>query len=470
MSSVIPGRAGAVILALLLLSAAVSCGSAKDGTAEGTAAETADETAASDTAAETEAPAVRLIDMKSVVNVDIGSLSAPKAADAPGDAAEKPKITEYKFIKDDLVFFCGSCPPDAVIHVTGGRDEMYFHPEKTDGISDGYFWAAVYIGEGTSLLSVTCEREGMAPSAPITFTVRPERGITLLEDHGVCGVICGDTLQGHFAGAISDYIGDNILGEKQYEGVTKAAKKRADAAAEKGAKIVYLLVPNPMNIYPETVPEEYVRSAADTSLTRQFTEIAEACGSDVIDLTDIFLEHRDDEYKLYFKTDSHWTQYGAYLGYRAFSDYLAENGWPDAAPRDMSEFRFYHKDMISGDMATHLEIPNEAIHEYATLCELLFDSPYEPNFLYPGKVEVDPSEFKDEHAVHNSDGTRELPNIVFHRDSFASCSECMFNDCGREIKWVEMWEYGFDKSYIDEIDADFVVYLITERNIVNIMY
>ena len=428
-----------------------------------------EETPAETAASGSDPVPVRLIDMRSVNNVDPESLYQTVSVSEDGEAAEKPKITHYKFIKNDLVFFCGSCPADGVIHITGGRKEMYFHPDDSDGENDPYFWAAVYIDEGTSVLYITCERPGMAPSAPITMTVRPTTGVTLLEDNGVCGVICGDTMQGHFAGAVPDYVGSNLLNEKQYEGVTKATQKKVDAAAEHGAKIVYLLVPNPMNIYPETVPEEYVRSTADTSLTKQFTEIAEECGADVIDLTGVFMEHKKDDLKLFFKTDSHWTQYGAYYGYKALSEYLAKE-FPDAAPRDMSQFRFYRSNMICGDMANHLGMDNENIIEYATLCELQFDSPYAPNFFYPGMVRVDPSELQDEHSVHNGDGSRKLPNLVFYRDSFASCSECMFNDCGSDILWVSMWDYDFDTDYIDQADADYVVYLITERNIVNVMY
>lgn len=448
-----------------------ACGKTVDKSVNDDASDTWITSLAETTAAESEASPIRLIDMRSIVNVDLSALtvSAPEADPDISGKADKPNITAYRFIKNDLVFFCGSCPCDASIHVTGGREEMYFHPEQTDGTADGYFWAAVYIDGGASQLVITCERPGMEPSDPITMTVKPTHGVTLFEDNGVCGVICGDTLQGHFAGAISDYIGDNLLGEKQYEGVRKATQKKVDAAAEHGAKIVYLLIPNPMNIYPETVPKEYVRSTAETSLTKQFTEIAESCGADVIDLTDLFMEHKNDEYKLFFKTDSHWTQYGAYWGYKAFCEYLSSE-WPDAAPRDISQFRFYHKDMICGDMAIHNGIDQACIHEYATLCELLFESPYAPNFLYPGQVRVDPSELQSEHKVHNKDMSRKLPNIVFHRDSFASCSECMFNDAGRDIKWADMWNYDFDTRYIDEIDADYVVYLITERNIVNIMY
>lgn len=421
---------------------------------------------------ETESAPIIARDMASIINISAEDLAVKTPAVVDIDNTErcdKPKITIYKFIKDNMVFFGGTTANDSVIKVTGGAEDMVFHPEKGAEGRDGNFWGAVYINSGISTLNITASVEGKAESEPITMIVRPQSGITLLQDHGVCGVIVGDKFQGHFEGAVADYIGSNLLNDKQSKAVKRAMEKRVEAAAKNGAKIVYLLVPNPMNLYPETVPAEYVRYSGEDSLTKQFTEIAENCGADVIDLTDCFIEHRYDEFKLFHKTDSHWTQYGSYWGYKAFCDYLMED-FPDAAPRDISQFRFYHQNMISGDMSTHLEIDNNTLFENATLCELLFDSPYNPDFLFPGKVEVDSSEFRDAHTVKNQDSSRKLPNLVFYRDSFASCSECMFNDTGANIYWANMWDYSFNTDYIKRVDADYVVYLITERNICNVMY
>ncbi|MBO5899030.1 MAG: pyridoxal-phosphate dependent enzyme, partial [Clostridia bacterium] len=36
-----------------------------------------------------------------------------------------------------------------------------------------------------------------------------------------------------------------------------------------------------------------------------------SAGATVIELTEVFEEHRDDEFKLFHKMDSHWTDYGA---------------------------------------------------------------------------------------------------------------------------------------------------------------
>lgn len=462
-----------LLITVILIFSSGSCGnnSPAETTEQTSAAETA-ETTAVKVSSETEAAPIIARDMASIINISAEDLAVKTPVSDENNYVErcdKPNITVYKFIKDNMVFFGGTTANDSVVKVTGGTEDMVFHPEMGADGRDGNFWGAVYINSGVSTLDITASAEGKDDSDPITMIVRPQSGITLFQDHGVCGVIVGDRFQGHFEGAIADYVGSNLLNDKQSSAVEKAMGKRVEAASKNGAKIVYLLIPNPMNLYPETVPAEYVRYSGNDSLTKQFTEIAEKCGADVIDLTDCFIEHRYDEFKLFHKTDSHWTQYGSYWGYKAFCEYLMKE-FPDAAPRDVSQFRFYSQNMVSGDMSTHLEIDNNTLYENATLCELLFESPYEPNFLFPGKVEVDPSEFRDSHTVKNRDSTRKLPNLVFYRDSFASCSECMFNDTGADIYWADMWDYSLNTDHIKQVDADYVVYLITERNIVNVMY
>lgn len=450
MKKALKSIASLILCALLL----ASCSSSKENVPE------------VDSGTQETAETESIADMESKVNIDKELLAANKSkpddTEVSAGQSERPTITVSKMIDDNLVFFAGKVSPDAVVKITGGVEDMTFTPD------DDNYWAAVYIPDETTVLTVTAVEAGKEPSEPITITAKPEPGLTLFEDHGVCGVVVGDKFQGHFQGAIDDYIGANLLTDKQKSGVTSAMEKRVAQCEAKGAKLVYLLIPNPMNIYPETVPSEYERYT-DDSLTKQFSEIAISCGADVVDLTDVFLEHRDDEFKLFNKMDSHWTEYGAYYAYLSMCDYFSGD-FPDTVPRDESLFNFYEEDLYAGDMATHLEIDNKTMHEMTTVCDLLFDAPYDPDFFMPGKMEVEHSVTSGGHKVDNTDETRDLPNVVIYRDSFSSAIEAMMTDTTDVSYWNDMWNYNFDASLIDRYDADYVIYLIAERNIKNVMY
>ncbi|MFA6947631.1 MAG: hypothetical protein WCQ72_01480 [Eubacteriales bacterium] len=378
--------------------------------------------------------------------------------------SEQPKITMYKQITNTKFFVCGKVSPYAAVHIRGGVTDMTFYPD------DDNFWGAVDIpAKGTSVITVTAEESGRAESVPLTYSVQARDDVYIFENHGVCGVVVGNNFQGHFQGAIDDYTGANLLSDTQREGVKKAAERNVSACEKNGAKLLYILIPNPMTIYPETVPSEYVRYT-DDSLTSQFSEIVKQAGADVIDLTETFLAHRDDDFKLFNKMDSHWTEYGAYYAYLALTDYLVSDGWEDAEPRDESLFRFYKEDRIAGDMCTHLEIPNKSLHEMTTVCDLLFESPYDPDFFMPGKNEVEHSVTSGAHRIVNADKSRTLPRAMIYRDSFSSAVEAMANDTFSVTNWRDMWSYQLEPAKIKATSSDYVIYLIAERNIKNIMY
>lgn len=385
-------------------------------------------------------------------------------SDKAKDKSAQPVITVTKQITNTKFFVCGKVSKNAVVHIRGGVTDITFYPD------DDNFWGAVDIPQsGTSIIKITAEEKGRAESQPLTYAVQARDDISIFENHGVCGVVVGNYFQGHFQGAIDDYIGANLLTDAQRGGVKKAAERNVANCEKNGAKLVYILIPNPMNIYPETVPSEYV-CYTDDSLTAQFSEIVKEAGADVIDLTETFLAHRDDEFKLFNKIDSHWTEYGAYYAYLALTDYLVSDGWSDAAARDSSLFNFYEEDRIAGDMCTHLEIPNESLHEMTTVCDLLFDSPYDPDFFMPGKNEVEHSVTSDAHRIVNKDKSRDLPRAMIYRDSFSSAIEAMANDTFSVTNWRDMWSYQLEPNVIKSTQTDYVIYLIAERNIKNLMY
>lgn len=78
---------------------------------------------------------------------------------------------------------------------------------------------------------------------------------------------------------------------------------------------LFVIAPNKYSIYPEYRPAWMERP--ETSFTDQFVAEAEARGVQLLDLRPVLLEAKTPDIPLYYKLDSHWNLYGAYLGYRA---------------------------------------------------------------------------------------------------------------------------------------------------------
>ena len=407
-----------------------------------------------------------IIKAQSIMNVDLDSLLLPPESTFENTSLEKsalPTIAAIKHTANTQIFVGGKCSENAVIHIRGGLNDMTYRPDD-----DNFMGVTSISSSGVTILTVTAQEDGKAESDPIIITVRPRRDVNIFENHGIYGVILGNNYQGHFLDALDDYIGANLFTDNQKTMVEKNIKDKVDFLHSDGlnTELIYLLIPNPMNIYPETVPDEYVRYT-DDSRTKQFTEIATNAGATVIDLTDTFMAHRDDEYKLFHKTDSHWTYYGAYIAYKDLFDYIGQK-FPSAKPRDASLFEFFNKEVDVGDMLVHQEIDESLLKENTTFVNFNWDIKINPELYYSNHTNLLRHDLiSNSQTTTNDDAT--LPKAILLRDSFGSSIFSMISDRFSSAYWQAMWNYSFDKKAVKETNPDYYIYVVAERNIKNIM-
>jgi hypothetical protein len=219
-----------------------------------------------------------------------------------------------------------------------------------------------------------------------------------------------------------------------------------------------------MHVYPELVPD---RIPLNTGITRteQFGTAAAQAGAVVIDLYDLFTEHKNDEYKIYHKTDTHWTQYGAYLGYCELMKYITPS-WPDAVPRSRDEVEFYKKEVLLGDMAPQIDIGTDTpLRENATFMRLLFDTEFDIEIFSPGTNCLNHDLISSARITRNNRAGKSLPRAYILRDSFGSPIYSLVSDAFESADWRDMWNYEFNKKDISAFDPDYLIYIITERNI-----
>jgi len=113
-------------------------------------------------------------------------------------------------------------------------------------------------------------------------------------------------------------------------------RKNAAEAARDGAKYYLALVPATPTIYPEYIPED-LKGPDYPSLLDQFIAKAREEGLAVIDVR---AELRDARQKaqVHFKTDYHWTDYGAFVAYSKIAQEIKKD-FPQLNPLKMSDLR-----------------------------------------------------------------------------------------------------------------------------------
>lgn len=403
-------------------------------------------------------------------NTETESYNAVTAAPKPeteeeiiSGQTEIPIITGVTNINPTLICIAGTCEPDAKIYIRGGVTEVSY-------VSDyKYFIGTVEIpASGITKLEITARVKGKNESETVATNGTYNAAVKQIRTD-VFEVIVGNNYQCHFVSALADYTGTNILTDDQKSKLTSNINKNVTWLNENmpGTELIYLVLPNPMTIYPETVPTMYEQFIGE-GRTEQFCKAAEAGGAVVINTTDVFKSHKDEKFKLFHKTDSHWTEYGAWLAYTELMNYISQK-YPAAVPRTFDEMGFYTKEVNGGDMPYFLELDYTKVRELAVFANPTFESP--ANLLF-FKTTEDLNMNHDttpKAAMYATDNTN-LPNVYVMRDSFGIAMYNMLPDRFNQTTYKKMWSYGFDQKEIKESGTNYVLYLIAERNLGELIY
>lgn len=376
--------------------------------------------------------------------------------------SETPNITVVMHNENFRVLIGGTCAADAVIHMRGGAEDLTYNPD------DGNFLGNIEIpSSGAAVIYVTAEQPGIAESEPFEISVKARTDVNFIDRMGAYHHIIGSDYQGFVVDELNDRTGANILTEKQVESVKKRISERVSYLNDIGCELIYLIIPTPMHVYPELVPDRFPLNTGITR-TQQFEKTAVEAGAVVINLYDLFVEHKNDEFKIFHKTDTHWTQYGAYLGYRELMSYVSQK-WPDAAGRGQDEVEFYKKQVEIADLAEHTEMDQKLLHENATFMRLLFETKNNPEIFHPRTNRLTHDLCSQDHITTSSQTALNLPRAYVMRDSFGTPIYSLISDAFKSVNWKSMWSYEFNKKDISSFDPDYLIYIITERNIGNII-
>lgn len=410
-------------------------------------------------AAQGEAAASEIYDAKSIV-MTAAPVEAPKISDA-AKSTEKPLITVTSHVENNMVIFAGTCERDASVIMRCGDKEYVY---KADGIDfrGTVEWSAA---ESAVEVIVTAKAEGKEESAAQSFTIRTRDDVNFAKSLGTYYYIAGDGGRCFIYGEIADYEGTNKFNDRQIESIKNRLKQKVDFCESIGAELIYLVIPVPMNVYTELVLDKYTKNTSGVSRTSQFEDAAIEAGATVIDLLELFTEHKNDEFRLYHNTDTHWTHYGAYLGYAELMNYINKS-WPDAKPIEVGkDIEFYKERRMSGDMPIHMGIEKSLMLEDATFARYPGGLSDVSGMFYEGTTRLNHDKLQRAGTIRNSNASINLPSIYVFRDSFGSNTYTYMNASFSTVTWKAMWDYKFNENEIRNVNPDYVLYLVTERNI-----
>jgi hypothetical protein len=225
---------------------------------------------------------------------------------------------------------------------------------------------------------------------------------------------------------------------------------RRDWLASRGIGYAYCVTPNQQTIYPEFMPRAMTRAKRPSRLDQLLAEMAQVPRFDFLDIRQTLVEGRTER-ATYHKTDTHWNDYGAYLGYRQVMAHLKKtlSTFPLAG---LESFRLEEKEVTNyGDLTRALNAPVDFEQTLVTLKPQTPRKAYWKSFKTPSGMEVRKS----------TNYFAPRGRLVVVHDSFMIALRPYLSEHFREVYYIPT--YDFPADLIAELKPDFVLDQMVER-------
>ncbi len=381
----------------------------------------------------------------------------PKPSETPTD--NTLSVTACSFADKPYFALIGKCAQGAT--VTGEVNGEKFVSKSYKGL----YSLRLKCTEKSVNVKISQTVDGVQVGETLNYTATPST-----PGSDMWPVVAGKDMQFFFQKMLPDFQGTNIPSDQALSDLTRRVSDRTAQlkSHNEDAEIIYVIVPSSMTVYPELVPEIYTPAA--TTKLDLVSQALKNGGATVIDLKTAFAQHKNDEMPLYYKLDSHWTEYGAFVAYTELFNHIADR-FPEAKPRTIDQFNWYGKDYQSGDMTYYLGMSKYDIREYSYYRTFRIEVPYSATYV-DRYVSSDKLTYSNDVTYERILTTKDrtLPAAIVMRDSYSTQMYDILAERLYRTYYSGMWNYTWDNSQIDYVKPDYVIYLLAEWNIDSILY
>lgn len=262
--------------------------------------------------------------------------------------------------------------------------------------------------------------------------------------------------------------GEYPLSKEEVEDIVVNQQQIGDKLKQQGIQYVLLMTPSKATVYPEKIKSGNY-SIEKTAIDTISSAIEENSDVMVHSLKPALLNEREKQ-QVYFKTDTHWNEVGAYTGYCDIVNYLRKQ---NLISTECAEVDFVESEYIGefgrmlGDatmLGTEKTLSSQIIDQRATQ-------------IYNGEV----YEQLMQYMVNANAGAKSVFNnvnaiSVFHNDSLKNGKTALLVDNSMFGSWnmtellaenfstfVFVWSYQITQELIDIVHPDIVMVNIGER-------
>ena len=250
---------------------------------------------------------------------------------------------------------------------------------------------------------------------------------------------------------IEDYQKADLFTDAELKHIQKSLDALAARYAEQGITLIVVVPPNKNTIYPERMPAT-VPIIGKVSKLEQLTDYLQKNGqTQLLDLRPALIAAKSER-EIYYATDTHWNDYGAYIAYAAIMNELHKT-YPNLSPHPMADYKVVTRPPEQLDLAGNI---GTTLYEEA---KIQFVPKFEDHTTYKN-VTVGGRKLM---FSYNPDPS--LPKLVLYHDSFFFRVIPLLGEHFSNGLYVQNYMGGglWSLSWVDEQKPDVVIIEFSER-------
>jgi hypothetical protein len=163
-----------------------------------------------------------------------------------------------------------------------------------------------------------------------------------------------------FYSSVSDvqdaYKGVTLYSQEELERIQQNIEERRDFVRNNGGEYFLLICPLKHMIYPENLPEMLLPVDKRNKYSQVVEHLKAHSEVPVIELYPMLMDAKRKK-ELYYATDTHWNQYGAYLAYRSIMEQLNRYFQDSTLSFSPLDFEFEWSVQTHGDLIEQINMP-----------------------------------------------------------------------------------------------------------------
>lgn len=268
--------------------------------------------------------------------------------------------------------------------------------------------------------------------------------VVLINESPISTVVLGSKGWLYYAEGLTDNAKRPIFSEDRLLTIGQTLEQQTKYLNDQGIMLVIVIAPDKHTIYPEMLPFYLKNYANNSELARKLSYLKQFQDIQIVDLMRPLLDKKPER-TLYYKTDTHWNNYGSFIVYQELMKVIKIK-FPKVEMLNEEDFDITIKPQYEGDLLKILALPFK------------FTEDEEVRFT-----------LKSESKLKKLPGDKIIPKALISYDSFFDPQYPWgtVNFLANHFSQVIVTTNGldFDHDLIKEERPDVVIFEIAERSL-----